>query len=105
MRGGNKLKVTMVFPLKDNDGQPFKDEVMSWFLEEINRIFVDGITALLSPVTGRWHETNDLNRCIWAIVDGDKLREILEFLKTAKERFRQEKMYYEYHLTNYEEVG
>ncbi len=53
------------------------------------------------PVTGWWHGQKDLNRCVWAIVDEEKLSEIREFLQRAKaeEKFNQEKMYLESRLS------
>lgn len=100
-----KLKVTMLFPITDNDGLFFEREVWGWWLDKINTTFPEGTTELGSPVTGSWRGTNDLNRCLWAIVDEDKLSEIRVFLETAKGKFGQEKMYFEYHRTTYEEVG
>ncbi len=104
MKSGNKLKVTMLFPIYDNEGHPVEEEIWDWWVDEINKIlFAGGTDSGLA--TGWWHGKKDVNRWIWAIVDEDKLSEIREFLETAKGKFGQKKMYLDYHQTTYEEIG
>ena len=105
MSNPNKLKVTMLFPVYDNDNRPFDLEVYDWFADEIQRIFPEGATEYGGLATGWWHGKKDLSRCIWAIVEEERLGAIREFLTEAKNKFRQKKMYFEYHPTSYEEVG
>ena len=95
----------MLFPIYDNDGEPFEREIYEWFADEVKTIFPEGATEYGGHATGWWHGKIDLSRCIWAILEEDELNVIREFLREAKEKFRQEKMYFEYHPTTYEEIG
>ncbi len=104
MSNANKLKVTMLFPVYDNEGVPIEREIWRWWVREIRRIFSEGGTDF-GLVTGWWHGQSDLNRFVWAIADEDNLSDIRPFLERAKDKFRQGKMYFEYHPTTYEEVG
>lgn len=104
MGNGNKLKVTMLFPIYDNESHPLEREIWKWWKDEINKVLFEGTTEV-GPATGLWRGKEDLSRWVWAIVDEDKLSEIRAFLETARGKFRQEKMYFDYHPTTYEEVG
>jgi hypothetical protein len=105
MSNGNKFKVTMLFPIYDNEGMPFEAETYNWFADQIQGIFPEGVTEYGGLASGWWHGKQDLSRCIWAIVGESELNGIKEFLREAKGKFAQEKMYFEYHSTTYEEVG
>ncbi len=52
MSNANKLKVTMLFPIYDNDDQPFEPEIYDWFANEIQRIFPEGATEYGGLATG-----------------------------------------------------
>ena len=102
-QGRRYFKVTMFFPLTDNEGNLFDDETWSWWREEITRClsaFTD-----LGVVAGWWEAHSDQNRWIVAVVateeEVDKLR---KFLQAARHRFRQEAMYFEWHEVRFELV-
>lgn len=97
------LKVTLLVPLRDNDGEPFDLVTWSWWNDELTEL-VSGFTDL-GVVTGWWRGYSDQNRIIVVIVktmrEVDALRELL---RQARVRFRQEAMYLEYHEVFFEEV-
>jgi hypothetical protein len=97
------LKVTLLIPLKDNDGEPFDLATWSWWNDELTEL-VSGFTDL-GVVTGWWRGYSDQNRIVVVIVktmrEVDALRELL---REARVRFRQEAMYLEYHEVIFEEV-
>jgi hypothetical protein len=99
----DSFKVTLLFPLRDNDGNPFDQEVWRWWWDQITRLFA-GFTDL-GVVEGWWHGHSDLNRWIVVVVRTEReINQIREFLRLACKRFRQEAMYLEYHPVRFEEV-
>lgn len=104
MARDNAYKVTLFFPLKDNDGGEFEKEVWDWWTDEITRILT-GFTDL-GTVTGWWLGHSDQNRWIVVVLKSEEeVGQIRDFLRTARVKFRQKKMYLEYHPTYYEEVS
>ena len=103
MESTKGLKVTILIPLQDNDGDPFDLATWSWWNDELTEL-VSGFTDL-GVVTGWWRGYSDQNRVIVVIVktmrEVDALRELL---RQARVRFRQEAMYLEYHEVVFEEV-
>jgi len=101
--GQQHFKVTMFFPLMDNDGHPFDDDTWGWWREEITRClsaFTD-----LGVVAGWWEGHSDQNRWILAAVGTEKEVDGLRgFLRIARQRFRQERMYFEWHKVWFELV-
>jgi hypothetical protein len=97
------LKITLLIPLNDNDGEPFDLIIWSWWNDALTEL-VSGFTDL-GVVTGWWRGFSDQNRIIVVIVktmrEVDALRELL---REARRRFRQEAMYFEYHEVMFEEV-
>src|SRR5215212_7103206 len=97
------IKVTLLVPLADNDGEPFDLITWSWWNDELTEL-VSGFTDL-GVVTGWWRGFSDQNRIIVVIVktmrEVDALRELV---RQARTRFRQEAMYFEYHEVVFEEV-
>ena len=97
------LKVTLMVPLNDNEGQPFDLATWSWWNDQLTSL-VSGFTDL-GVVTGWWRGYSDQNRAIVIIVKS--MREvgaIRRLLSQACGRFRQEAMYLEYHRVFFEEV-
>jgi hypothetical protein len=103
MKEQNRIKVNLLFPLFDNDGKPFDEIVWDWWRSELTRI-VSGFTDM-GFVTGWWQGHTDVNRWIVIVLDrGAPLDPIREFLQEARGRFRQKKMYLDYHPVFFEEV-
>jgi len=97
------LKVTLLIPLNDNDGEPFDLETWSWWTDQLS-ILVSGFTDL-GVVTGWWRGYADQNRVIVIIVKSIReVEAIRRLLIEACSRFRQEAMYLEYHQVYFEEV-
>lgn len=97
------LKVTLLIPLHDNEGEPFDLITWSWWNDELTSL-VSGFTDL-GVATGWWRGYADQNRVI--IINVRSMREvnaIRELLVRARHQFRQEAMYLEYHRVVFEEV-
>jgi hypothetical protein len=101
--GQRYFKVTMFFPLLDNEGYPFDDDTWGWWRDELTRChsaFTD-----LGVVAGWWESHSDLNRWIVAVVGTEKeVDELRRFVQVARQRFRQECMYFEWHEVSFELV-
>lgn len=103
MAASEAYKVTLLFPLRDNDGKEFEREVWDWWLSEITRLI--GAFTDLGVVNGWWFGHSDQNRWIIVIVRSEQeVGQMRNFLRTAREKFRQQAMYLEYHPTYFEEV-
>jgi hypothetical protein len=99
----NRIKVNLLFPLIDNDGKPFDESVWGWWRIELTKI-VRGFTEV-GVVTGWWEGHSDVSRWIVIVLRKDtRLDPIRRFLQEARLRFRQKKMYLDYHPVFYEEV-
>ena len=97
------LKVTLLIPLNDNDGEPFDIVTWSWWNDELTAL-VTGFTDL-GVVTGWWRGYADQNRVIVIIVKStQEVDAIRRLLTEARARFRQEAMYLEYHRVFFEVV-
>ncbi len=60
------FQVTLLFPLRDNDGNPFPEEVRSWWFDEMTKL-VKGFTDR-GVVRGWWRKRSELNREVFMIV-------------------------------------
>lgn len=102
-QGKRYFKVSMFFPLTDNEGNLFDDDTWAWWREEITRClsaFTD-----LGVVAGWWEGHSDQNRWIVAVVGTEQeVDELRKFLRVARQRFRQETMYFEWHEVRFELV-
>jgi hypothetical protein len=97
------FKVTMFFPLRDNEGNVFDEDTWEWWIGEITRI-VSGFTDL-GVVAGWWHGHSDQNRWIMAVVRSEEeVNELRDFVQVAGKRFRQDTMYFEWHTVHFELV-
>lgn len=97
------LKVTLLIPLTDNDGDPFDIATWSWWNDQLTSL-VTGFTDL-GVATGWWRGMADQNRVIVLIVKSAREVEAIKaLLREARARFRQEAMYLEYHRVFFEEV-
>jgi hypothetical protein len=95
----DSLKVTLIFPILDNDGEPFDPETWRWWQREMLRL---GDYTELGPAEGVFRGHTDRNRIIVMIVKRAALDVIREFLKEARRRFEQEAMYLEFHPVEFE---
>lgn len=93
------LKVTLIFPLYGNDGEPFSREVWTWWRGEILRL---GDYTELGNAKGVYRGHTDRNLVIFMIVEPSALDAIREFLAEARKRFEQDAMYFEYHPIQFE---
>lgn len=92
-------KITLLFPVFDNDGNPFPAEVWSWWADELAEL-VKGFTD-----RGVWHGQAELNREIFMVVKTKReVDAIRDFLRRARRKFRQKVMYFDYHHVRFEEV-
>jgi hypothetical protein len=101
---GNAIKVTLLFPLLDNDGEPFDRETWSWFQDELVRLSGLGFDFTeLGRTEGTWRGHADRCRWIVTVVKSDEdVEEIRRFLREARVKFRQEVMYLDYHRVHFE---
>jgi hypothetical protein len=97
------VKVTLLIPLRDNEGEPFDIATWSRWNDELTAL-VSGFTDL-GVVTGWWRGYSDQNRVIVIIVRSmSEVNAIRDLLLRARHWFRQEAMYLEYHRVFFEEV-
>lgn len=97
------FKVTMFFPLRDNDGNAFEEETWEWWRDELTTLLA-GFTDL-GAVNGWWQGQSDQNQWIVAIVESaESMDGIRHFLKSARQMFRQDAMYFEWHPVHFELV-
>ncbi len=89
----NAFKCTVFFPLLDNEGNEFPEEVWAWWTDQ-------GI------VSGWWEGYDDFSRWITAVVKTQAdIGAFRAFLIAACPRFRQECLYLDYHEVRHEEVA
>ncbi|MBI5478791.1 MAG: hypothetical protein HY906_08050 [Deltaproteobacteria bacterium] len=96
------VKITMMFPLLDNDAAPFDEGTWSWWRDEIVR--VTPAYSELGLAQGRWEGHTDYCRWVMAVIPRDRLREVRRFLQEARLRFRQKEMYLDFHRVQLESV-
>ena len=97
------FKVTTFFPLADDEGNLFDDDTWGWWRDELTRC----VTAFthLGDVAGWWESHFDQNRWIVAVVGAEeKVDKLRRFVQVARQRFRQECMYFEWHEVWFELV-
>ena len=88
----NATKVTMLFPLLDNDGNPFSAEVWAWWLDSI--VTFGPYHELATR--GSWKGIAERHRCVKIVVtDEAELQRLEAFLREARGMFGQEVMYFE----------
>lgn len=97
------LKVTLMVPLADNDGEPFDVRTWTWWNDHLTAV-VAGFTDM-GVATGWWRGYMDQNRVIVIVVSSmDEVKRLRSLLAEARIEFRQEAMYLEYHRVYFEEV-
>lgn len=95
-------KVTMFFPLFDNDDNPFDPDTWDWWRDEITKLLKEGFTEM-GTVVGWWEGGTDQNRWIVAIIKGaEQLEAVRAFLGLARPKFRQKAMYLDWHNVEFE---
>lgn len=99
VESANAIKVTLLFPLFDNEGEPFDRETWSWFQDELVRLSGLGFEFTeMGRTKGTWRGHTD--RCRWIVTvvrSEDHVEEIRRFLRQARDKFRQEVMYLDHH--------
>ena len=101
--GKQHFKVTMFFPLEDNEGKPFDPATWNWWHDRIKNL-ISGLTDL-GIVDGWWQGRSDRNKWVITVVEGvTQLDELRRFLRLSRTRFRQDAMYFEWHQVYFELV-
>ncbi len=103
--GGTRdwFKVTLLFPLQDNEGNPFPEEVWRWWSDEMTKLV--GAFTDRGVVRGWWGKRSELNREVFMVVKTQREVDALRaFLRRARQKFKQDVMYFEYHPVHFEEV-
>lgn len=92
----------MFFPLRDNDENPFDEETWSWWTDKVVEVLGDFTEMGLTK--GGWRGHADQCRWIMAVIPEDRLDAVYSFLKEARERFKQDTMYLDFHPVHLELV-
>jgi hypothetical protein len=101
--GGQHLKVTLFFPLRDNEGDTFEEEIWDSWKKELTKL-LSGFTDL-GVVSGWWQGQSDQNQWIVAVIDGmEQVDALRRFLRSARRMFRQDAMHLEWHPVHFELV-
>ncbi len=98
----NAIKVTLFFPLFDEDGNPFDRETWRWWQRDMKKLDLD--FSELGLAGGAWRGQKDRCRWIMTVIRKETLPEIREFLREARKRFGQTVMYLDYHPVFFELV-
>jgi hypothetical protein len=99
----NAYKVTLMFPMQDNDGKAFPRSVWKRWRLEMGRLLSGFTDAGL--VEGHWQQQTDLNKIVFIVVNSEtKVNELRDFLREARVRFGQKAMYFEFHPVFQEDV-
>jgi hypothetical protein len=99
----NAFKVTLMFPMRDNEGRPFPTSVWRWWRVEMTRL-LSGFTDA-GEVEGYWQRQTEQNKMLLIVLKSEnKLNEIRSFLQQARIRFRQKAMYFEFHPVFQEDI-
>jgi len=99
------LKVTLLVPMTDNEGNSFPLRTWTWWSDELGAL-VTGFTdvGMGNRLVGRG--VTDQNRMFVTIVRSlQEMYAIRSLLVRACREFRQEAMYLEYHRVFFEEVS
>ena len=101
--GKQHFKITMFFPLADNAGNAFDEGTWDWWRDGIKNL-LPGLTDL-GAVNGWWQGQSDQNQWVVTVVEGVKqVDQVRQFLRLARQRFRQDAMYFEWHEVRFELV-
>jgi hypothetical protein len=88
----NATKITMLFPIVGNDGEPFSAGAWSWWLDNI--VTFGPYHELATR--GSWKGIAEHHRCVKIVItDESELPRLEAFLREAREVFEQEVMYFE----------
>ena len=88
----NAIKVTMLFPLVDNDEEPFSAEIWDWWLDNIVTFGAYHEMA----TRGTWKGVTERHRSVKIVAtDESEVDRMEAFLLKAREVFGQEVMYFE----------
>jgi hypothetical protein len=98
------VKVNLFFPLYNNDGDPFEEEIWRWWRESLT-LLLAGFSEM-GVVHGWWQGHSDVNLWVAAVVRTEiDVRRIRSFLRLARAKFQQKAMYLEYHRVHFEEIS
>ena len=88
----NATKVTMLFPLLQDDGEPFSAGTWEWWLDNI--VTFGAYHELASR--GTWRGIPERHRCVKIVsTDPFEVERLETFVRDARDVFGQEAMYFE----------
>jgi hypothetical protein len=97
-------KVTMFFPLLDNDDEPFDRETWDWWRDEVTKLLSGGYTEM-GTVKGWWAGRSDQSLWLVAVIESaERMDNVRSFLRAARLKFRQDTMYLDWHAVEFELV-
>jgi len=99
----NAFKVSLLFPLVDNEGNPFEEEIWDSLYNKLFQLF-RGFTEP-GIAKGWWLGHSDLNRMIFIVVPTEEeIEQIKDLARWARTQFRQDAMYFECQRIYFEEI-
>jgi hypothetical protein len=88
----NATKVTMLFPVLQDDGEPFSAGIWDWWLDNI--VTFGAYHELATR--GTWRGRPERHRCVRIVTaDVSELGRLESFVREARDVFGQEAMYFE----------
>ncbi len=97
----NAFRVHLLFPLADNEGEPFDQDVWAWWRDQMTTLFRG--FSIMGTVEGWWEGYTDEHRSVAVVVNSDgELESIRSFLAEARPHFRQEAMVLEVSAVRFE---
>jgi hypothetical protein len=88
----NATKVTMLFPLLHDDGEPFSAGAWDWWLDNIVTFGAYHEFA----TRGAWRGNPERHRCVRIVTaDESEVQRLESFVRVARDVFGQEAMYFE----------
>jgi hypothetical protein len=99
----NAYEVKALFPLADNDGLPFEEDVWGWWRDEMTKLQLAFTET--GVVQGFWEGQSERHRSVfWIVASMTEVRKIRAFVAAAKLKFQQKEMFFEYFPVRYEGI-
>jgi hypothetical protein len=99
----NAYKVTMIFPKKYPDGYLIPASVWNAMANELRELEAN-FTEI--PILGEWRAEKDDNSMLYfiTVTTLERVEQLREFARRWRRPLRQQKMYFDYHPVNFEEL-
>lgn len=99
----NAFKVTLMIPMRDNDGRPFPPHVWGWWIVERTRTLKDFTDA--GQVIGVWQRQTERNRMLIVVLRSENaVSKVRKLLRRARKVFGQKVMYLDCQRVYHENV-